>query len=112
MILAANLRYMLTAYLGICFIFSITAMTMSGSTSIASLMLVFCLESYCFATIFTLGLRGLGRRYGLQPHTKKGGSFLVAGISGGVVFLPMMGAGNHLELSPGAALRWRVGSSS
>jgi len=40
----------------------------------------------CFATIFTLALRGLGR------HTKRGGSFLVAAISGGAVFPPMTGA--------------------
>ena len=93
-------------------LFSITAMTTSGSTSIALLMLLFCLESRCSVTIFTLGLRGLRRHCGLRPHTKKGGSFLVADISGGVVFLPIMGAGNHLELSPGATLRWRVGSSS
>ena len=48
--------------------------------------MVFVFESCCFATIFTLGLRGLGR------HTKRGGSFLVAAISGGMVFPPMMGA--------------------
>lgn len=40
----------------------------------------------CFATIFSMSLRGLGR------HTKRGGSFLVAAISGGMVFPPMMAA--------------------
>jgi hypothetical protein len=58
-----------------------------------------------------LGLRGLGRHCSLGPHPKKAGPFLVVGISGGVVFLPMVGPGKHLELSPGAPLRWRVGSS-
>jgi len=51
----------------------------------------------CFATIFTLGLRGLGR------HTKLGGSRLVAAISGGMVFPPMMGA---IVDKKGSLLRW------
>ncbi|KAK4664875.1 uncharacterized protein QC763_508430 [Podospora pseudopauciseta] len=79
-------RYMLAAYLGLCFVFVTAAMNTAGATSIAMLMLVLCFESCCFATIFTLGLRGLGR------HTKMGGSLLVAAISGGMVFPPMMGA--------------------
>jgi FHS family L-fucose permease-like MFS transporter len=79
-------RYMLAVYLGLCFVFSVAAMTTSGTTSIVMLMLVLCFESCCFATIFTLGLRGLGR------HTKLGGSLLVAAISGGMVFPPMTGA--------------------
>jgi MFS transporter, FHS family, L-fucose permease len=87
MIPAVKPRYMLATYLGMCFIFAIAAMTTAGTTSIALLIMVFCFESCCFATIFTLGLRGLGR------HTKRGGSFLVAAISGGMVFPPMMGAG-------------------
>jgi FHS family L-fucose permease-like MFS transporter len=41
-------------------------------------MLVFVFESCCFATISTMSLRGLGK------HTKRGGSWLVAAISGGV----------------------------
>ncbi|KAL4965478.1 major facilitator superfamily domain-containing protein [Aspergillus stella-maris] len=79
-------RYMLAAYLGLCIVFSIAAMNTSGAASVALAILVFCFESCCFATIFTLALRGLGR------HTKTGGSFLVAAISGGTVFPPMMGA--------------------
>ncbi|KAL4930978.1 major facilitator superfamily domain-containing protein [Aspergillus undulatus] len=79
-------RYMLTVYLGLCIVFSIAAMNTSGAASVALCVLVFCFESCCFATIFTLALRGLGR------HTKTGGSFLVAAISGGTVFPPMMGA--------------------
>ncbi|KAL4998635.1 major facilitator superfamily domain-containing protein [Aspergillus recurvatus] len=79
-------RYMLTAYLALCVVFSIAAMNTHGATSVGLCILVFCFESCCFATIFTLALRGLGR------HTKTGGSFLVAAISGGTVFPPMMGA--------------------
>jgi len=79
-------RFMLAVYLVSCFIFSIAAMTTTGDASIALLILVLCFESCCFATIFTLGLHGLGR------HTKRGGSLLVSGVSGGMVFPPMMGA--------------------
>lgn len=83
---AVKPRYMLALYLGLCFVFSVAAMTTTGTASIVMLMLVLCFESACFATIFTLGLRGLGR------HTKIGGSLLVAAISGGMVFPPMTGA--------------------
>lgn len=79
-------RYILAVYLGLCFVFVVPAITTNGNTSIAMLILVLCFESACFATIFTLGLRGLGR------HTKFGGSLLVAAISGGMVFPPMTGA--------------------
>jgi FHS family L-fucose permease-like MFS transporter len=79
-------RYMLAAYLGLCFVFIVAAMNTTGTASIAMLIFVLCFESCCFATIFTMGLRGLGR------HTKLGGSLLVAAISGGMVFPPMTGA--------------------
>ncbi|BFZ60903.1 hypothetical protein YB2330_001955 [Saitoella coloradoensis] len=79
-------RYILITYLCLCFVFALAAATTRGTTSIAMLILVLCFESACFATIFTLALRGLAR------HTKLGGSFLVAAISGGAVFPPMAGA--------------------
>lgn len=86
MVPAIKPRFVLATYLGLCFIFIIPAITTNGNASIACLILVLCFESACFATIFTLGLRGLGR------HTKRGGSFLVAAISGGMVFPAMTGA--------------------
>jgi fucose permease len=61
-------------------------MNTTGTVSIGLLMTVFAFESACFATIFTLSLRGLGR------HTKLGGSLQVAAISGGMVSPPIMGA--------------------
>ncbi|QKX56884.1 uncharacterized protein TRUGW13939_03991 [Talaromyces rugulosus] len=79
-------RYMLFFYLLGCIVFSIAAMNTTGTASVALAILVFCAESCCFATIFSLSLRGLGR------HTKRGGSFLVSAISGGMVFPPMMAA--------------------
>lgn len=85
-------RYILALYLFMCFVFVLAAALSSGNASIAMLCLVLCWESACFATIFTLGLRGLGR------HTKIGGSLIVAGISGGAVFPPMTGAvATHLQ---------------
>ncbi|CAN8104947.1 unnamed protein product [Discula destructiva] len=86
MIPAVRPRYVLAAYLFLCFVFVIAAITTTGHASIAMLIMVLFWESACFATIFTLGLRGLGR------HTKRGGSFLVAAISGGMVFPPITGA--------------------
>lgn len=79
-------RYILQLYLALCFAFAVAAMNTGGTASIVMLTLVLCFESACFATIFSLGLRGLGR------HTKFGGSLLVAAISGGMVFPPMTGA--------------------
>lgn len=81
---AVKPRYILALYLGMCFVFVVLAMNTRGPASIAMLILVLCFESACFPTIFTLGLRGLGR------HTKIGGSLLVAAISGGMVFPPMV----------------------
>jgi FHS family L-fucose permease-like MFS transporter len=85
-------RYVLAIYLFMCFIFVLAASQSHGDASITLLCLVLCWESACFATIFTLGLRGLGR------YTKLGGSFIVAAISGGAVFPPMTGAvATHLQ---------------
>ncbi|EXJ75983.1 MFS transporter, FHS family, L-fucose permease [Cladophialophora psammophila CBS 110553] len=86
MIPAVKPRYMLTLYLGMCCIISLIAGLTRGTTSVAFLMLVFVFESCCFATIFTMSLRGLGK------HTKRGGSWLVAAISGGTVWPSMTGA--------------------
>jgi FHS family L-fucose permease-like MFS transporter len=92
MIPAVKPRYLLLGYLGMCVFFSILCIVINGTASIGLLIMVFVFESCCFATIFTLSLRGLGR------HTKRGGSFLVAAISGGAAFPPMMGAGKGSPL--------------
>ena len=85
-------RYVLAVYLCMAFVFVLAASQSHGNASIAMLCLVLCWESACFATIFTLGLRGLGR------HTKIGGSLIVAAISGGAAFPPMTGAvATHLQ---------------
>jgi FHS family L-fucose permease-like MFS transporter len=85
-------RYILATYLLMCFVFVLAASQSTGNASIAMLCLVLCWESACFATIFTLGLRGLGR------YAKIGGSLIVAAISGGAAFPPVTGAvATHLQ---------------
>jgi FHS family L-fucose permease-like MFS transporter len=89
---AVKPRYVLATYLFGCFVFILAASQTAGNVSIAMICLVLCFESACFATIFALGLRGLGR------HTKFGGALIVAAISGGAVFPPMTGAvATHLQ---------------
>jgi FHS family L-fucose permease-like MFS transporter len=48
--------------------------------------LVLFFESCVFPLIFTLSLRGLGR------HSKRGASFIVAAVSGGALFPPVLGS--------------------
>ncbi|KAF7590707.1 hypothetical protein BBP40_002498 [Aspergillus hancockii] len=79
-------RYILAVCLVLCFVFGLAATLADGQTSVAMLILVLAFESACFATIFSLALRGLG------SHTKRGGSMLVAAISGGAAIPPMTGA--------------------
>jgi FHS family L-fucose permease-like MFS transporter len=85
-------RYVLAVYLAMCFVFVLAASQTAGIASIVMICLVLCWESACFATIFALGLGGLGR------HTKIGGALIVAVISGGAVFPLMTGAvATHLQ---------------
>lgn len=79
-------RYILLGFLTGCVIFIAAAIPTDGDAAIAMLCMVLFFESCIFPTIFTLSLRGLGR------HTKRGASFLVASVSGGAVFPPMLGA--------------------
>ncbi|KAF9698723.1 hypothetical protein EKO04_003091 [Ascochyta lentis] len=79
-------RYILLGFLTGCVIFITAAIPTTGDAAIAMLCMVLFFESCIFPTIFTLSLRGLGR------HTKRGASFLVASVSGGAVFPPMLGA--------------------
>jgi MFS transporter, FHS family, L-fucose permease len=63
----AKPRIILLAFLALCLVFAIAAMTTSDALSIGLLMAAFAFESACFATIFTLSLRGL-RRYTKLPY--------------------------------------------
>jgi FHS family L-fucose permease-like MFS transporter len=79
-------RIILFVYMTGIIIFITASIPTSGNAAIAMLSLVLFFESCIFPTIFTLSLRGLGR------HTKRGASFLVASVSGGAVFPPILGA--------------------
>ncbi|CCX34727.1 major facilitator superfamily domain-containing protein [Pyronema domesticum] len=65
--------------------FCAAAMAARGYAGIAMLMTVHFFESICFPTIFTLGIRGLGR------HTKTGSTVIVGAIVGGAVVPPLLG---------------------
>jgi FHS family L-fucose permease-like MFS transporter len=66
-------------------LFACLVMGLRGNAAIASISLVLFFESCVFPLIFTLSLRGLGR------HSKRGASFLVAAVSGGALFPPVLG---------------------
>jgi FHS family L-fucose permease-like MFS transporter len=67
-------------------VFACLVMGLKGNAAIASISLVLFFESCIFPLIFTLSLRGLGR------HSKRGASFIVAAVSGGALFPPVLGA--------------------
>jgi FHS family L-fucose permease-like MFS transporter len=67
-------------------VFACLVMGLKGNAAIASISLVLFFESCCFPLIFTLSLRGLGR------HSKRGAGFIVAAVSGGALFPPVLGS--------------------
>ncbi|KAI9842957.1 MAG: hypothetical protein M1837_006694 [Sclerophora amabilis] len=78
-------RMILLVFLTACIGFAGATMATTGDIGVAMLSVVLFFESCIFPTIFTLALRGLGR------HTKRGASFIVAAVSGGAVFPPILG---------------------
>lgn len=56
-----------------------------GWVSFGALMMINFFFSIMFPTIFSLGLKDLGR------HTQQGSSFIVMGVVGGALFPPLMG---------------------
>ncbi|KAA5544988.1 sugar MFS transporter [Adhaeribacter rhizoryzae] len=56
-----------------------------GTVSFVALLLLNFFFSIMFPTIFSLGLKNLGK------HTQQGSSFIVMGVVGGAVFPPIMG---------------------
>jgi len=66
-------------------VFAILAIVLKGDAAVACINLVLFFESCIFPLIMTLSLRGLGR------HSKRGASILVAAVSGGALFPPVLG---------------------
>ena len=79
-------RFVLFVFFTGVILFQAVATGARGDAGLASLILVLFFESICFPTIFTLGIRGLGK------HTKFGSTLIVSGIFGGAVAPPMLGA--------------------
>ena len=77
-------KVLLIFFSGIIF-FQALAVGLRGNAGLAMMTLVLFSESICFPTIFTLGIKGLGR------HTKMGATFIVSSIIGGAVVPPLLG---------------------
>ncbi|KAF4632803.1 hypothetical protein G7Y89_g5323 [Cudoniella acicularis] len=78
-------RLVLMSFISGVVLFASLCMGLQGNGAIASIFLVLFFESCIFPLIFTLSLRGLGR------HSKRGASFIVAAVSGGALFPPVLG---------------------
>ncbi|KAE9365490.1 putative L-fucose-proton symporter [Stipitochalara longipes BDJ] len=79
-------RFVLMAFISGVVLFASLAIGLQGNAGIASICLVLFFESCVFPLIFTLSLRGLGK------HSKRGASFIVAAVSGGALFPPVLGS--------------------
>ncbi|XP_037050743.1 L-fucose-proton symporter-like isoform X3 [Bradysia coprophila] len=79
-------RFVLLGFMSGAVIFASLVLALKGNTAIAMISLVLFFESCCFPLIFTLSLRGLGR------HSKRGASFIIAAVSGGALFPPVLGS--------------------
>ncbi|TFK99837.1 major facilitator superfamily domain-containing protein [Pterulicium gracile] len=77
-------RKVFLVYFTMVIVFSAASIGARGDAGLAMMMLVLFFESICFPTIFTLGLRGLGR------HTKKGASYIVASLIGAAIVPPIL----------------------
>lgn len=64
----------------------LVASQIKGQPSVYALMVFFFFQSITFPTIFSLGVKDLGK------YTKLGSSFIIMGIVGGAAFPPIMGA--------------------
>lgn len=78
-------RLVLMGFISGVVLFSILVMVLKGDAAIGAICMVLFFESCIFPLILTLSLRGLGR------HSKRGASFLVAAVSGGALFPPVLG---------------------
>lgn len=79
-------RIVFLGFMTCCMVFIAPAIAHTGNAGIAMLYIVLFFESICFPTIMALGMRGLGR------HSKRGSGYIVAGVSGGAVVPPLIGA--------------------
>lgn len=81
-----------------CVVFIAPSITQRGNTGMSMLYVTLFFESICFPTIVALGMRGLGK------YTKRGSGFIVAGVSGGAVVPPILGAAADANNSTATAM--------
>lgn len=79
-------RLVFLFFITMCFVFIAPSITQRGNTGMSMLYVTLFFESICFPTIVALGMRGLGK------NTKRGSGWIVAGVSGGAVVPPILGA--------------------
>lgn len=79
-------RWVFLVYLSMCVVFCAPSITQRGNTGFAMLYVTLFFESICFPTIVALGMRGLGK------YSKRGSGWIVAGVCGGAVVPPILGA--------------------
>jgi len=91
-------RWVFLFYLTMCIIFVSPSITQGDNTGMAMLYITLFFESICFPTIVALGMRGLGK------YTKRGSGFIIAGVSGGAVVPPILGAVTDLHNSTAKAM--------
>ncbi|KAF8469491.1 major facilitator superfamily domain-containing protein [Kalaharituber pfeilii] len=66
-------------------VFQALSVGLRGNIGLSMISLLLFWESICFPTIFTLGIKGLGK------HTKTGATFIISSIIGGAVVPPLLG---------------------
>lgn len=91
-------RWVFLVFLSLCVVFVSPSITQRGNIGVAMLYVTLFFESICFPTIVALGMRGLGK------YTKRGSGFIIAGVAGGAVVPPLMGAAADAQNSTPLAM--------
>ena len=91
-------RWVFLAFISMCVVFVAPSTTQRGNTGVAMLYATLFFESICFPTIVALGMRGLGK------YTKRGSGFIIAGVAGGAVVPPILGAAADAQNSTPLAM--------
>jgi len=91
-------RYVYLCYMTCIIVFIAPAITQRGNIGMSMLYLTLFFESIIFPTTVALGMRGLGK------YSKRGSGFIIAGVSGGAVVPPLLGAVADLHNSTALAM--------
>ena len=91
-------RWVFLFYLTMCIVFVAPSITQRDNIGMSMLYITLFFESICFPTIVALGMRGLGK------YTKRGSGFIIAGVCGGAVVPPLLGAAADAQNSTATAM--------